>query len=221
MRLSLFSPSTIGVIGVVGLVAALSLGGPQAAHAQTTVTYNNLGTFTQTGPLQNGGITVTSPGTISVQADGNGLIRGLAVQGGLTNSGNDLIDNGETALFTFDNGPVTQVTIKSSGFAANGNTTPSFVEAFGAGNSSLGVFNYSFTTNLSSLVGGAGISAFRITGGTNQGYNVWSVTYTPAAITGAVPEPAEWLAMGMAGTSVCGLMVRARRRKAVKSNTAA
>ncbi|MES2465058.1 MAG: PEP-CTERM sorting domain-containing protein [Armatimonadota bacterium] len=28
-----------------------------------------------------------------------------------------------------------------------------------------------------------------------------------------VPEPSEWLAMGMAGTSVLGLMIRARRRK--------
>ncbi|MES2459841.1 MAG: PEP-CTERM sorting domain-containing protein, partial [Armatimonadota bacterium] len=28
-----------------------------------------------------------------------------------------------------------------------------------------------------------------------------------------VPEPSEWLAMGMAGTSVMGLMVRARRRR--------
>lgn len=33
----------------------------------------------------------------------------------------------------------------------------------------------------------------------------------------AVPEPSEWLAMGMAGTSVMGLMVRARRRKTSKS----
>ncbi|MES2459311.1 MAG: PEP-CTERM sorting domain-containing protein [Armatimonadota bacterium] len=31
--------------------------------------------------------------------------------------------------------------------------------------------------------------------------------------TAAVPEPSEWLAMGMAGTSVMGLMVRSRRRK--------
>ena len=34
---------------------------------------------------------------------------------------------------------------------------------------------------------------------------------------GAVPEPSEWLAMGMAGTSVMGLMIRARRRKSSKS----
>ena len=28
-----------------------------------------------------------------------------------------------------------------------------------------------------------------------------------------IPEPSEWLAMGMAGASVMGLMIRARRRK--------
>ncbi|MES2463544.1 MAG: PEP-CTERM sorting domain-containing protein [Armatimonadota bacterium] len=41
------------------------------------------------------------------------------------------------------------------------------------------------------------------------------------AAVNPVPEPSEWLAMGMAGTSVMGLMVRARRRKAVKSATVA
>ncbi|MES2460542.1 MAG: PEP-CTERM sorting domain-containing protein [Armatimonadota bacterium] len=42
---------------------------------------------------------------------------------------------------------------------------------------------------------------------------------TPTSVTAAVPEPSEWLAMGMAGTSVMGLMVRARRRKVVKTGT--
>jgi hypothetical protein len=36
-----------------------------------------------------------------------------------------------------------------------------------------------------------------------------------------VPEPSEWLAMGMAGTSVMGLMIRARRRRTGKSSTPA
>ncbi len=34
-----------------------------------------------------------------------------------------------------------------------------------------------------------------------------------AAPTAPVPEPSEWLAMGMAGASVMGLMLRARRRR--------
>jgi hypothetical protein len=37
-----------------------------------------------------------------------------------------------------------------------------------------------------------------------------AITAPPAP--NAVPEPSEWLAMGMAGASVCGLMLRARRR---------
>jgi hypothetical protein len=32
-----------------------------------------------------------------------------------------------------------------------------------------------------------------------------------------VPEPSEWAAMGMAGASVCGLMLRARRRRSPKA----
>ncbi len=42
-----------------------------------------------------------------------------------------------------------------------------------------------------------------------------------APAVAAVPEPSEWLAMCMAGTSVMGLMVRARRRKSTKSSAAA
>jgi hypothetical protein len=38
------------------------------------------------------------------------------------------------------------------------------------------------------------------------------VASTPTTPGAAVPEPSEWLAMGMAGASVCGLMLRARRR---------
>ncbi|MES2465369.1 MAG: PEP-CTERM sorting domain-containing protein [Armatimonadota bacterium] len=36
-----------------------------------------------------------------------------------------------------------------------------------------------------------------------------------------VPEPSEWLAMGMAATSVGGLMIRARRRKGTRETLAA
>ncbi|MES2462453.1 MAG: hypothetical protein V4671_17870 [Armatimonadota bacterium] len=48
------------------------------------------------------------------------------------------------------------------------------------------------------------------------------VRFGPAAVTpGAVPEPSEWLAMGMAGTSLGGLMVRARVRRRRQSALAA
>ncbi len=40
-----------------------------------------------------------------------------------------------------------------------------------------------------------------------------NITFTSTASVNPVPEPSEWLAMGMAGASVGGLMVRARRRR--------
>lgn len=40
-------------------------------------------------------------------------------------------------------------------------------------------------------------------------------------ITAAVPEPGEWATMGFAGAGLCGLMVRARRKKANTSKTPA
>ncbi len=52
-------------------------------------------------------------------------------------------------------------------------------------------------------------------------------TFQPVTISGritttatpVVPEPSEWLAMGMAGTSVMGLMIRARSRRRKSSRT--
>jgi hypothetical protein len=47
-----------------------------------------------------------------------------------------------------------------------------------------------------------------------------NLAVTPAAVA-PVPEPSEWLATGMGGASVTGLMVRARRRKSGKISAAA
>jgi hypothetical protein len=49
-------------------------------------------------------------------------------------------------------------------------------------------------------------------------FNYLSANAT-ATVPAAVSEPSEWLAMGMAGTSVMGLMIRARRRRTSKSGT--
>ncbi|MES2463435.1 MAG: PEP-CTERM sorting domain-containing protein [Armatimonadota bacterium] len=59
----------------------------------------------------------------------------------------------------------------------------------------------------------ANFQGLRTTSGQNVTLNLG---FAPAAA--AVPEPSEWLAMGMATASIGGLMVRARRRKAVKSS---
>jgi hypothetical protein len=131
-----------------------------------------------------------------------------------------VIDNGESALFTFTGGPATVVTVQPAVGAAVGTITATTLEAFGSGGGSLGVFTYYLPggggffgdPNLSGRVNNAPISAFRITGGTNSGASVGFITFTPSAVN-PVPEPSEWLAMGMAGTSVMGLMIRARRRK--------
>jgi hypothetical protein len=67
-----------------------------------------------------------------------------------------------------------------------------------------------------------GISSFRNNGpqiGSPYTLNI-SLSNPAGAAVNPVPEPSEWLAMGMAGTSVMGLMIRARsrRRKSIKSN---
>ncbi len=206
---SAFAPSLRTIAATAALVGLACLA-PSTAHAQTNVDFFNLGTFTTTAPLTNGGITVTSPGTLGV-SDG-----GLGVVGGSDLSGYPTTDNGETVLFTFDSGPVTEVLVNTGVIFNVAPSTPSTVEVFGVGNTSLGVFNFQFVSvaSLSNLVNGSGISAFRLTAGTSQGFSIARVTFTPAAVTpGAVPEPSEWLAMGMATASVGGLMVRARSRR--------
>ena len=65
-------------------------------------------------------------------------------------------------------------------------------------------FSLSYANNQVFVVDSAGSSW--------RGYNVG---LTPAV--SAVPEPGEWATMGMAGAGLCGLMVRARRKKATTS----
>ena len=49
-------------------------------------------------------------------------------------------------------------------------------------------------------------------GGVVDPFGIDNIRVNSNAIT-AVPEPGEWATMGMAATGLCGLMVRARRRK--------
>ena len=205
-----FAP-VIAPVALLPFLCAL----PQAAHAQTTVNYYDKGTFTSGNTYTTGGITATSTGTI--QVTGN---VGVGVVGGR----NDVIDSGESVLFTFDSGPATSVGLVG-GVSRNFTVDPT-VEIFGIGGGSLGVFSafdIGFSSNnLSLKVNNAAISGFRLSGGTGISNNVYAaqVTYTPAAIN-AVPEPGEWATMGMASAGLCGLMVRARRKKAGQSATVA
>ena len=74
----------------------------------------------------------------------------------------------------------------------------------------------------------AGFDSSRITFDANNIFaNFRGLTYTVgqnvtlnlgfAPAVSAVPEPGEWATMGMAGAGLCGLMVRARRKKAASS----
>jgi hypothetical protein len=53
-------------------------------------------------------------------------------------------------------------------------------------------------------------TSFEPLGATTKGAIAVDVSYVPA-----VPEPGEYAVMGLAGLTVCGLMVRARRRRSV------
>ncbi len=206
------SSSVLATVALTASLTALASGAftPQAAHAQTTVYYGNLGTTTFTGTLSSGGITVTSPGVITVtQGDG------LGISGG---GSSGVIDNGETATFTFT-GAATNVAVlpsKINGSAGSATT----ISAFGLGGVFLDTFTYyapgdnGFFSNpdLSARVQNRAITSFRITGGSNSGANVSSVTFNGVTPT-AVPEPSEWAVIGMTATTLGGLMVRARRRK--------
>ena len=221
-----FASSLVALFSSAALLS-LACTLPQAAHAQTTVNYYNQGTFTQATTYSTGGITLTTNGTLSLTSN-----FGVGVVGGPSADYNSVIDNGESVLFTFDAGPATDVNVNDIAAGARSGDPASTVEVFGVGGGSLGVFTaFSFSdlglvTNpsLSSRVNNQAISAFRITGGgtnnsTNNFIAIGGVSYTPTAVT-AVPEPGEWATMGMAGTGLCGLMVRARRRAGAASQNA-
>ena len=99
-----------------------------------------------------------------------------------------------------------------------------FLQAFDAGNNSVGFTSQLLPTTFTGMntlsLSGANIASVIFGSRTPsvQGSSVYAdnFTFRPAAAT-AVPEPSEWLAMGMAGTSVMGLMVRARRRRTSKT----
>lgn len=198
--------SLTGSIAALALVSLLAL----PANAQPgAALYTLLGDTTVSSPFNYGGVTVTSTGTIYL---GYGM--GLGVAGGVANF---YIDNGESVLFTFNDGPATDVLVFPNAVAAFPGTATT-LEAFGTGGNSLGVFtfigenDYGFylDPNLSARVGGSLISSFRITGGFGTAASIDGIFYT----TVAVPEPGEYAVMGMAGLTLGGLMIRARRRKA-------
>jgi len=71
-----------------------------------------------------------------------------------------------------------------------------------------GSLSLAFNTLAPFALGGGGVAAF-------QGIDL--INYTAVPLPAPVPEPSAWMAMGMAATSVGGLMVRGkvRRRKLI------
>jgi hypothetical protein len=150
--------------------------------------------------LSLGGITVTGSNTVHFLE-----FNGIGVVGGTFPS---WIDSGETVDFSFDSGPVTEVSF----FDSLGNAGDNKVQVFGAGGANLGVFNVVDigTTNVSSLVGGAPITGFQFRSDTGIG-RIRTVTYN----TQSVPEPTTTalLALGLLGAGF------ARKRRAHLKDT--
>jgi len=134
-------------------------------------------TVTLPPPLSVGGVTITGSGTLFFrQLNGMGIVDG----GGLTD---EYINNGETATFTFENGPVTGVQIHAGGCGPMQVTT---AEVFGVGGASLGTFVFNpCDGNISTLVGHAKITSFRVSE-TGHLYRPGRIRY--------LPSPADQLA---------------------------
>ena len=209
-----FSFLKVAPLLATGALLELCSALPRAAHAQTTVNYGGMGAFTRLNTYSTGGVTATTTGTINIAPS-----YGLGVVGGIPRLGDSIIDSGESVLFTFDAGPVTNVSARI-GAAGSSEGFPNIMEIFGTGGSSLGVFTafgvsdlgLHSNPSLSSRVGNAAISGFRVTSSSIGNISIASITYTSAAVS-AVPEPGEWATMGFAAAGLCGLMIRARRRK--------
>jgi hypothetical protein len=65
-----------------------------------------------------------------------------------------------------------------------------------------GSLSLAFSTATPFVLGGGGVAAFT---------GIDLINYS--AVPNPIPEPSEWMAIGMAGTSLFGLMLRARRRR--------
>jgi hypothetical protein len=102
------------------------------------------------------------------------------------------------------------------GVVANGQTVSQLgpLVAF-TENATLPTVTLNYTPNFS---GSATFGVSRWLGGTGT-YSVSGTGFQ--SVSNPVPEPSEWLAMGMAGASVGGLMLRARSRRRRSGNSVA
>jgi hypothetical protein len=212
---SLVVPAALAVLASVApSVQAQTVFTSEAAFTAAT-TSTTLVTFDGfpfgSAPLTSGGVTLSDPenGANLVSVDSNFFGSGNVMAAATTLSLPPLLTISLSAPVTalginvIDLGTISPTTL---GFTlSNGNTGTFFSNFLGA---PLGVLFAGVTTTTpfssitfsNSAIGDAvGFDNLRF--GTN------------AAAVNPVPEPSEWLAMGMAGTSLMGLMIRARSRR--------
>ena len=147
----------------------------------------------------------TSLGTSNSVTLVTGVAQSVVIDLGLsknTNNNNADVSTG-TATYNFTLGGMTQTL--SQGYSYRGDGTLTYQTGstvlFNVGNSQISV-----------TAGPAAVG--------NGVFRGATLLLLPAAVT-AVPEPGEWATMGMAGAGLCGLMVRARRKKAGQSASVA
>jgi hypothetical protein len=170
------------------------------------------------------------PGAGTATINGNGTIRDTPISGTYATDGSKyLIGNGQyTVTFTQDvaafgfsatdvgdiDGDVT-LTFRNNGSVVFfkqlprvGAPTIPANDPANTNNGSALFYGYINTTSLFDeiIFGNTSVSGF-------DGFGFDQMTIGSLQQVTPVPEPSEWVAMGMAGTSVCGLMLRARRRR--------
>jgi hypothetical protein len=160
------------------------------------VDYTAVAAFWQTTPLTVSGLTAT-PGageTLTGGGPGGGG-PGLGVFGGSDDINEHTIDGSESVTFTFDAGAATGVTFQVFYNLNFSGGNPNFnLEGFAADGHSLGTVTFNISdayynaVDVSGAFGGVPLSGFKISGnGTNDGMDLWKVSFTPKTPTDTVP----------------------------------
>ena len=196
---------------LLSLVCAI----PQAAHAQANLAFTG-GSGSQ--------LTVTLLNSVSYQVTAPGGVNGapvFAFQGTGNLFNKDFTDVTGSLSYRINNGAVQTFSYINSGFATNDLAANDSYIFGGLQGVSVGDV---VTLTEGTLTTTSTVAAARPTDGSyttflfrsDNGDGTRISSNGVAAVT-AVPEPGEWATMGMAGAGLCGLMVRARRKKAVSS----
>jgi hypothetical protein len=192
------------------LPLVLMLVGSRGVEANT-ISYSSMSSDIYSSPLDSGGVTVTSAGTLAIQ---NG--QGLGLDDGPILSVYPLIEDVYSATFTFDAGAADAVSFTAMTAAAGSNQSDDNfkITGYAVGGASLGTVEVNLFTSfptyaVSSLFSSVPLSAFTISGdgAGDGGLNVTSITFSSA-----VPEPSTLLPTGFAGIASIWFASRRHRR---------